>query len=45
VPDLIQGDSWLVGITADDEYLGLMIKSVNISIGPIFDGGGVMSVF
>lgn len=28
MPDLIQGDSWLVDITADDEFLGLCDKKL-----------------
>jgi hypothetical protein len=35
VPDLIQGDSWLVDITADDEFLGLYDKKL-ISVCVLF---------
>ena len=43
MPDLIQGDSWLVDITTDDEFTSLHYKKFNM--GPFLSGCGVMSVF
>ena len=41
----IQGDSRLVNITAGVYFLGVYDKKININMGPILNGYGVLGVF
>jgi hypothetical protein len=40
---LIQGDSWVVGFIAGDDFLGLVMKKLHIKLCPILNGYRVMT--
>jgi hypothetical protein len=42
---LKQSDSWLMDITADDDFQGLCDQKFNINMGPTLIGYRVMGVF
>jgi hypothetical protein len=41
----MNGDPWLVDMSAGGDFVGLVIKKDHINMCPILDGYGVMGIF